>query len=51
MRLVYDYIETEIGKIYVVMNEVGLVKVEVIEDRWSDFKKSNPTIDLDKKSL
>lgn len=46
MRLVYDYIETEIGKIYVVMNEVGLVKVEVIEDRWS-----NPTIDLDKKSL
>ena len=46
--MVYDYIETEIGKIYIVMNKVGIVKIEVIEKNWDKFIKENPHIVLDK---
>lgn len=44
MRLFYDYIETEIGKVYVVMNEVGIVKIEVIENLWCEFMKNNSDV-------
>ena len=37
----YDFIETQIGKIYVVMNEEGIVKIELIEDKWNEFIKNN----------
>lgn len=49
MRSVYDYIQTEIGKVYIVMNEMGLIKIELIEDNWNEFIKENPTINRDKK--
>lgn len=48
MKVVYDYIETQIGKVYIVMNEFGIVKIEVIENKWDDFIKYNPDIKLDK---
>ena len=37
----YDFIETQIGKIYVVMNGEGIVKIELIEDNWNKFIKNN----------
>ncbi|MGL5084782.1 MAG: methylated-DNA--[protein]-cysteine S-methyltransferase [Clostridium sp.] len=46
--IVYDYIETQIGKIYVVMNEFGLTRVEVIESMWEEFLNKNETIKRDK---
>lgn len=44
----YDYIDEEIGRIYVVMNELGIVKIEVIEDMWNKFIEENPNIILNK---
>ncbi|MGL5352956.1 MAG: methylated-DNA--[protein]-cysteine S-methyltransferase [Clostridium sp.] len=46
--IVYDYLETEIGKIYVVMNEIGITRIEVIESMWDRFLENNETIQRDK---
>lgn len=48
MRTFYDYIETKIGKVYIVMNEIGLVKIEVIEGKWDEFINNNLSITLNK---
>ena len=48
MKEVYDYIETQIGKVYIVMNEVGVIKIEVIESKWQEFIKNNSDINIDK---
>lgn len=44
MRLVYDCLETKIGNVYVVMSEVGIVKIEVIESLWKEFLGKNTFI-------
>ncbi|MEG1256103.1 methylated-DNA--[protein]-cysteine S-methyltransferase [Clostridium sp.] len=37
----YDYYESEIGTIYVVMDKVGVRKIEIFKDRWNDYYKCN----------
>lgn len=49
MSIFYDYLETEIGKVYIVMNEDGILRIEVIESNWTKFTMSNPNIKINKK--
>lgn len=33
----YDYFESAIGNIYVVLDEVGVKRVEIFEDKWKEY--------------
>lgn len=47
----YDYFDSIIGTIYVVMDEKGIVKIEIFKDRWNEYyrlNKSNLECDRDK---
>ncbi len=37
----YDYFESAIGAIYVVLDEVGVKKVEILEENWKEYYKLN----------
>ncbi len=37
----YDWIDSPIGKIYVILDEVGIKKVELFEHSWDKFKNEN----------
>ncbi|ATD56080.1 methylated-DNA--[protein]-cysteine S-methyltransferase [Clostridium chauvoei] len=45
--LVYDKLDTPIGTIYIVMDEKGLKKVEIIESKWYEFLNLNSNLRLD----
>lgn len=48
MNIVYDYLETQIGKVYVVMSEGGIIRIEVIESNWEKFINENAFIKRDR---
>lgn len=37
MNIGYDYYESPIGKIFVVVSEKGVSKVELFEDKWDEY--------------
>lgn len=40
----YDYYESDIGVIYVVIDEVGIRKIELFEDRWKEYYEINKSL-------
>lgn len=40
----YDFIETQIGKIYMVINKDGLVRIELIEEKWQKYNERNKPV-------
>lgn len=37
----YDYFDSIIGTIYVVMDEKGILKIELFQDRWTEYYSLN----------
>jgi len=37
----YDYFDSIIGTIYVVMDEKGVVKIELFQDGWEEYHNLN----------
>ncbi len=48
MAIGYDYYESPIGKIYVVVDEVGVCKVDIFEDMWEGFITQNQDLKMNK---
>lgn len=48
MKIGYDVYHSPIGPIGIVVDEIGVSKVEIFEDKWQDYLKNNPTIEHNK---
>lgn len=46
--LFYDMVDTPIGTLYIVMDNRGLSKIEILESKWSKFLNFNSQIVLNK---
>lgn len=47
MRTYYDIYTSPIGPIHVVLDEMGIKRVFLFEDKWEDYLKVNPNIEQD----
>lgn len=48
MKVGYDYYDSPIGKIFIVVSESGVCKVELFEEEWDKYIKLNPQLSLNK---
>lgn len=48
MKIGYDSLNTTIGVIYVIVDEVGLKRIELFEEDWIKYKEENKHIEEDK---
>jgi len=47
LRTYYDIYTSPIGPIHVVLDEMGIKRVFLFEDKWEDYLKVNPNIEQD----
>lgn len=48
MKIGYDIYDSPIGQIHIVVDEIGVRKVEIFEEDWVEYKKKYTTIPRDK---
>ena len=48
MKIGYDIYDSPIGLIHVVVDEIGVKKVEIFEEDWEEYKKKHESIQKDK---
>ena len=48
MKIGYDIYDSPIGLIHVVVDEIGVRKVEIFEEDWIEYKKKHEFIEKDK---
>lgn len=48
MKIGYDTYDSTIGKIHIVVDEIGVRKVEIFEEDWIEYKKKYELIPRDK---
>ncbi len=48
MKIGYDYYDAPIGKIFVVVSENGVCKVELFEEEWNKYIKQKPNLTINK---
>ncbi|MBU3091973.1 methylated-DNA--[protein]-cysteine S-methyltransferase [Clostridium sp. CM028] len=47
VKIGYDVYDSPIGLIHVVVNEIGVIKVEIFEEDWIQYKKKHEAIPKD----
>ncbi len=50
MSIGYDFYNSPIGVIHVVVDEIGVKKIELFEEDWQEYIKLNPEIKLNKQT-
>ena len=48
MKIGYDIYDSPIGRIHVVVDEIGVRKLEIFEEDWIEYKKKHEFIEKDK---